>query len=79
MATTEPYSQDAGDTTCPICLSLPTAPRMTKCGHVCLVHMFPVYPTHLSYLDLLFPLYLALLKHLSQQMGPLSNLFRFRE
>jgi hypothetical protein len=23
-----------GHTTCPICLSTPTAPRMTKCGHV---------------------------------------------
>lgn len=23
-----------GHTTCPICLSPPTAPRMTKCGHV---------------------------------------------
>ncbi|KAJ7201336.1 hypothetical protein GGX14DRAFT_656345 [Mycena pura] len=32
----------AGHTTCPICLSPPTAPRMTKCGHVfcfpCILH-----------------------------------------
>ncbi|KAF7307439.1 RING finger domain protein [Mycena indigotica] len=31
-----------GQTTCPICLSPPTAPRMTKCGHVfcfpCILH-----------------------------------------
>ncbi|KAF5385299.1 hypothetical protein D9615_001179 [Tricholomella constricta] len=31
-----------GNTTCPICLSPPTAPRMTKCGHVfcfpCILH-----------------------------------------
>lgn len=25
---------DEGNTSCPICLSSPTAPRMTKCGHV---------------------------------------------
>ncbi|KAF5323487.1 hypothetical protein D9611_005524 [Ephemerocybe angulata] len=32
----------AGHTTCPICLSPPTAPRMTKCGHIycfpCILH-----------------------------------------
>ena len=27
-------SREEGHTTCPICLSSPTAPRMTKCGHV---------------------------------------------
>jgi len=26
--------QEEGVKTCPICLSPPTAPRMTKCGHV---------------------------------------------
>jgi hypothetical protein len=26
--------QEEGIKTCPICLSPPTAPRMTKCGHV---------------------------------------------
>ncbi|KZP25367.1 hypothetical protein FIBSPDRAFT_1041511 [Athelia psychrophila] len=34
--------QDEGHTTCPICLSPPVAPRMTKCGHVfcfpCILH-----------------------------------------
>jgi hypothetical protein len=30
----EKSSQDEGHTTCPICLSPPAAPRMTKCGHV---------------------------------------------
>lgn len=30
----EPMSQEEGFTTCPICLAPPTAPRMTKCGHV---------------------------------------------
>jgi hypothetical protein len=29
-------SSEEGHTTCPICLSPPTAPRMTKCGHVSL-------------------------------------------
>ena len=28
---------DEGVTTCPICLSPPSAPRMTKCGHVSLL------------------------------------------
>ena len=28
------FSNEEGHTTCPICLSPPTAPRMTKCGHV---------------------------------------------
>ncbi|EIN13850.1 hypothetical protein PUNSTDRAFT_57998 [Punctularia strigosozonata HHB-11173 SS5] len=35
--------QDEGHTTCPICLSPPAAPRMTKCGHVfcfpCILHL----------------------------------------
>ncbi|KAI0041901.1 hypothetical protein FA95DRAFT_1682920 [Auriscalpium vulgare] len=35
-------AQEEGHTTCPICLSPPTAPRMTKCGHVfcfpCILH-----------------------------------------
>ncbi|KAH9964134.1 hypothetical protein BC827DRAFT_1189134 [Russula dissimulans] len=35
-------SREEGSTTCPICLSPPTAPRMTKCGHVfcfpCILH-----------------------------------------
>lgn len=30
-------SSEEGHTTCPICLSPPTAPRMTKCGHVSLL------------------------------------------
>jgi hypothetical protein len=33
-ASGERSGQDEGHTTCPICLSPPTAPRMTKCGHV---------------------------------------------
>lgn len=36
-------NHDEGITTCPICLSPPTAPRMTKCGHVfcfpCILHL----------------------------------------
>ncbi|THH20512.1 hypothetical protein EW146_g862 [Bondarzewia mesenterica] len=36
--------QDEGHTMCPICLSPPIAPRMTKCGHVfcfhCILHYF---------------------------------------
>lgn len=34
----ESMSQEEGFTTCPICLAPPTAPRMTKCGHVRLEH-----------------------------------------
>ncbi|KAJ7455923.1 hypothetical protein B0H11DRAFT_2066296 [Mycena galericulata] len=41
-ASGEQYGKDEGHTTCPICLSPPTAPRMTKCGHVfcfpCILH-----------------------------------------
>ncbi|KAF9556400.1 hypothetical protein CPC08DRAFT_711230 [Agrocybe pediades] len=41
-ATGELSAQDEGYTTCPICLSPPTAPRMTKCGHIfcfpCILH-----------------------------------------
>ncbi|KAK7465538.1 hypothetical protein VKT23_005512 [Stygiomarasmius scandens] len=37
-----PRNEGTGHTTCPICLSPPTAPRMTKCGHVfcypCILH-----------------------------------------
>ncbi|KAF7347360.1 RING finger domain protein [Mycena venus] len=43
-ASGERTGQDEGHTTCPICLSPPTAPRMTKCGHVfcfpCILHYF---------------------------------------
>lgn len=39
----ESMSQEEGFTTCPICLAPPTAPRMTKCGHVfcfpCILHL----------------------------------------
>ncbi|KAF8913246.1 hypothetical protein CPB84DRAFT_1760774 [Gymnopilus junonius] len=41
-ATGELSAQQEGYTSCPICLSPPTAPRMTKCGHVfcfpCILH-----------------------------------------
>jgi len=30
----EDIAQEEGNTACPICLAPPTAPRMTKCGHV---------------------------------------------
>ena len=33
-------AQDEGLATCPICLSPPVAPRMTKCGHVSCVYSF---------------------------------------
>ncbi|KAI0077453.1 hypothetical protein K474DRAFT_1581739, partial [Panus rudis PR-1116 ss-1] len=39
-----------GITTCPICLSPPSAPRMTKCGHVycfpCILHLLSTSDTH---------------------------------
>ncbi|KAF8921872.1 hypothetical protein CPB85DRAFT_1247036 [Mucidula mucida] len=42
VAGREQSSQDEGHTNCPICLSPPTASRMTKCGHVfcypCILH-----------------------------------------
>ncbi|GJE87690.1 RING-finger domain-containing protein [Phanerochaete sordida] len=38
----ESSQPDEGSTACPICLSPPTAPRMTKCGHIfcfpCILH-----------------------------------------
>ncbi|CAA7268033.1 unnamed protein product [Cyclocybe aegerita] len=41
-ASGELATQEEGYTTCPICLSPPAAPRMTKCGHVfclpCILH-----------------------------------------
>ncbi|KAF9074964.1 hypothetical protein BDP27DRAFT_1381018 [Rhodocollybia butyracea] len=36
---------DEGHTSCPICLSPPTAPRMTKCGHI---YCFPCILRYLS-------------------------------
>ncbi|KAJ7070552.1 hypothetical protein C8F01DRAFT_1206344 [Mycena amicta] len=42
LASTATGESKEGHTTCPICLSPPTAPRMTKCGHVfcfpCILH-----------------------------------------
>ncbi|KAF8527419.1 hypothetical protein BU17DRAFT_81568 [Hysterangium stoloniferum] len=42
IATAGSHRSDEGITTCPICLSPPTAARMTKCGHVfcfqCILH-----------------------------------------
>ena len=44
-STTHPQAEHEG-ATCPICLSPPTAPRMTKCGHVycypCMLHYLTV-------------------------------------
>lgn len=39
-ATGDAPTRGEGLTTCPICLSFPVAPRMTKCGHVSRVHSF---------------------------------------
>ncbi|KAF7302558.1 RING finger domain protein [Mycena chlorophos] len=42
LASTATGASNEGHTTCPICLAPPTAPRMTKCGHVfcfpCILH-----------------------------------------
>ncbi|KIJ65064.1 hypothetical protein HYDPIDRAFT_110960 [Hydnomerulius pinastri MD-312] len=46
----ETHGQDEGLTTCPICLSPPVAPRMTKCGHVfcfpCILHYLSMSESH---------------------------------
>lgn len=43
----QPHREAHEGTTCPICLSEPTAPRMTKCGHVfcypCILHYLMVH------------------------------------
>ncbi|KAF9245895.1 hypothetical protein BU15DRAFT_85556 [Melanogaster broomeanus] len=44
----EAQGKDEGLTTCPICLSHPVAPRMTKCGHV---YCFPCILHYLSMSD----------------------------
>ncbi|OAX38389.1 hypothetical protein K503DRAFT_770550 [Rhizopogon vinicolor AM-OR11-026] len=44
----EHVAQEEGIKTCPICLSPPTAPRMTKCGHV---YCFPCILHYLSMSD----------------------------
>jgi len=50
MTTSEPqnYSQGEGNTHAPICLSPPTAPRITKCRYVSLICMLCRYLPHLS-------------------------------
>ncbi|TFK41956.1 hypothetical protein BDQ12DRAFT_696496 [Crucibulum laeve] len=47
-ASGEQFGLQEGHTTCPICLSPPTAPRMTKCGHV---YCFPCILHYLSTSD----------------------------
>ncbi|KAF9786688.1 hypothetical protein BJ322DRAFT_1051407 [Thelephora terrestris] len=45
----ESVSQEEGFTTCPICLAPPTAPRVTKCGHLfcfpCILHLLETAET----------------------------------
>ncbi|PFH52336.1 hypothetical protein AMATHDRAFT_140553 [Amanita thiersii Skay4041] len=48
VATGDTPAQDGGIISCPICLSVPTAPRMTKCGHV---YCYPCILRHLSMSD----------------------------
>ena len=63
--------QDEGATTCPICLSQPNAPRMTKCGHVRLfmsrfldLNLIPTLSHSYSHTDLLLPLRSPLPQHI---------------
>jgi hypothetical protein len=44
-------------TTCPICLSPPTAPRMTKCGHVSLVRHTPSHLLTIAFRSSVFRAY----------------------
>lgn len=72
----EVRGQDEGLTTCPICLSSPVAPRMTKCGHVSPTAPFP-NPWLIMFIGILLPLYLALPKRFGHcQMGALSDMLR---
>ena len=71
-------SREEGHITCPICLSPPTAPRMTKCGHVSdFVRCRPEQPLTLPpFAGVLFPMHIALSWYIREfQVGPLSDLF----
>ena len=73
-------TQEEGYTTCPICLSPPTAPRMTKCGHVsvawCQCNLKNTYNNNIGFL---FPMHSSLFKYIGEQVGSLPYLFRFCE
>ncbi len=64
---------------CPICLSPPTAPRMTKCGHVRRHHILVsvLFDLTVGILGLLLSMHSPPTKHLgAAQMGQVSHLLR---
>lgn len=68
-------AQAEGHTTCPICLSPPTSPRMTKCGHVCITLGLRGRPYSIFMLGVLFSVYPALPQHFRQsEVGALPDM-----
>jgi hypothetical protein len=74
----ESVSQEEGFTTCPICLAPPTAPRMTKCGHV---RTRTLGHAHILTIDVgvLLSMYPSPSWDCGEQVGSLPCVFRLRE
>jgi len=71
--------QDDSQTNCPICLSPPAAPRMTRCGHVGRSSLSLGSQVLIFLLDILLSLHPALFRDFRQQVGPMSDLFRLSQ
>ena len=54
------HRDEEGLMTCPICLSPPIAPRMTRCGHVSAFEVYPIEPSTSEPTGILFPMHFAL-------------------
>ena len=59
-------TQEEGYTTCPICLSPPTAPRMTKCGHVSVHDVKAISKILIVNKGFLFSMYSSLSEYIRQ-------------